>query len=99
MRLLFAVVSLAITAWSLLLDHERPSPGSWMCRGGICRYDQIFATIDAEGANLGNVAALLNQDPSNPLVWCTYAELRSAGGQTEAAAAGFERAIALGPGM
>jgi hypothetical protein len=99
MRLLFAVVSLTITTWSLLLDHERPSPGSWMCQGGICRYDQMFARIDAEGANLGNVAALLNQDPSNPLVWCTYAELLSAGGQREAAVAGFERAIALGPGM
>jgi hypothetical protein len=73
-----------------------------MCRGGLCRYDQIFSAIDARGLDLGNVSALnslLNEDPSNPLVWCTYAELLSARGQTQPAAAGFERAIALGPGL
>jgi hypothetical protein len=106
MRLLFAVVSLTITAWSLLLDHARPSPGSWMCRAGLCRYDQILSAIDERRVDLGNAPPLLrllnpllNEDPSNPLVWCTYAELLSSGGQTQAAAAGFERAIALGPGM
>ena len=99
MRPLFAVVSLVVTAWALRLDHARSSSDSWLCRQGICRYDQIFSAIDAHGMDLGNVSALLNQDPSNPLVWCTYAELLSADGQTRAAAAAFERAIALGPGM
>ncbi len=99
MRPLFAVVSLVVTAWALRLDHARSSSDSWLCRQGICRYDQIFSAIDAHGMDLGNVSSLLNQDPSNPLVWCTYAELLSADGQTRAAAAAFERAIALGPGM
>jgi hypothetical protein len=99
MRPLFAVISLAITAWSLLLDHQRSAPSSWLCRRGICRFDQIFSGIDASGMDLGNVSALLNQDPSNPLVWCTYAELLSANRQTQPAAEAFERAIALGPGM
>lgn len=106
MRLLFAIVSLTITAWSLLLDHTRPSPGSWICRAGLCRYDQIISVIDDPGVDLGNASALLNplqpllnEDPSNPLVWCTYAELLSANGQTQAAAEGFEHAIALGPGI
>ncbi len=107
MRPLFAVVSLAITAWSLVLDLERPSPGSWMCRRGLCRYDQIFSSIDPEAGGPGDVSSLLNallnpllnEDPSNPSVWCTYAELLSANGQTEAASAAFERAVHLGPRM
>ena len=104
MRLLFAIVALTITVWSLLLDRARPSPGSWMCRGGLCRYDQILSAIDDPGAGPSALLPpllkpLLNEDPSNPLVWCTYAELLSANGQTQAAAAGFEQAIALGPGL
>src|SRR5271170_5431976 len=99
MRPLLATVSLAIAAWSLLLDHAPFSPDSWPCRRGLCRFDQIFPSIDAQGMNLGNIADLLNQDSSNPLVWCTYAGLLSANGQIRAAAAAFERAIALGPGM
>jgi hypothetical protein len=99
MRPLFAVLSLAISGWSLLLDHQRSSSDSWLCRRGICRFDQIISGIDARGMDLGNVSALLNQDPSNPLVWCTYAELLSANRQTQLAAGAFDRAIALGPGM
>jgi hypothetical protein len=99
MRWLFAVLSLTITAWSCLLDYAVPSPGSRACRAGVCRYDQIFSAIDARGQDLGNMAILLNEDPSNPLVWSAYAELLSGNGQTRAAETGFERAIALGAGM
>jgi hypothetical protein len=99
MRWLFALLSLTITGWSCVLDYDFPSLGSWMCRAGVCRYDQIFSAIDARGQDLGNMAILLNEDPSNPLVWCAYAEILSKNGQTQAAGAGFERAVALGAGM
>jgi hypothetical protein len=99
MRALFAIASLAITLLSLLLDHEPSSPDSWLCRRGLCRADQMFRTIDASGMDLANVSALLNQDPSNPLIWCTYAQLLSANGQGERAAEAFDRAVMLGPGM
>lgn len=99
MRTPFAIVSLAITGISMTLDYAHPSPDSHVCRQGLCRFDQVFAAIDAHGMDLGNVSALLNLDPSNPLVWCTYAELLSRGGQTPEAASAFEQAVTLGPGM
>jgi hypothetical protein len=99
MRWLFAVASLTITAWSLVLDQEHPLPGSIVCRAGLCRNDQIFSAIDISGPDAGNLIALLNLDSSNPLVWCAYSELLSASGQTQAAEAGFERAVVLGPGL
>ena len=48
---LFAVVSLIVTAWSLLLDQHPPLPASFVCRAGLCRNDQIFSAIDASGAD------------------------------------------------
>jgi len=99
MRWIFAAFSLTITAWSLLLDQRPPSPGSLPCRIGLCRYDQIFSAIDISGADSSNLAALLNLDPSNPFAWCAYSESLSAHGQTQAAGAGFDRAVALGPGL
>src|ERR1700733_1847076 len=99
MRALFAIASLAIAALSVTLDYVHPSPGSRMCREGLCRYDQVYAAIDAHGVGLPGVAALLNLDSSNPLVWCTYGELLSAAGRTPDAASAFKQAVALGPGM
>jgi hypothetical protein len=99
MRLFFATASLAISAWSLVQDHASAAPDAWLCRRGFCRFDQMYSAIDASGMDLANVKALLSQDPSNPLVWCTYADLLSAQGQTQAASAAFDRAIVLGPGM
>jgi hypothetical protein len=99
MRTLLAIVSLAISGLSITLDYSHPSPDSRACRLGVCRYDQLFSAIDAEGLTLTSIGAVLNQDPSNPLVWCTYAELLSTGGQTQPAIDAFDHAIALGPGM
>ena len=99
MRWLFAVASLTITGWSLLLDLEHPLPGSPACRTGLCRSDQILSAIDARGLDLDSIAMLLNLDPSNPMVWCTYSELLSTNGQAQAAQAGFDRAVVLGPGL
>jgi hypothetical protein len=103
MRALFVIVSLAITAVSFTLDYAHPRleslPDSRLCRAGLCRYDQVFAAMNTDGMGLGNVSALLNLDPSNPLVWCTYAELLSAAGHVPEAASAFDRAVSLGPGM
>jgi hypothetical protein len=92
MRLLFAMLSLAIAVVSLTLDAAHPPPDSRLCAEGVCRYDQIFAAVDAQGMNLENISALLNLDPSNPSVWCTYGELATA-------ASAFDQAIILGPEM
>jgi hypothetical protein len=99
MRALFAIISLAITGISMTVDYSHPAPESRLCRAGLCRYDQLFAAVDAHGMDLANVSELLNLDPANPLVWCTYAELLSSSGQTPQAVSAFEQAVALGPGM
>ena len=99
MRFSFPVVSLLLAGFSLRLDLFPRAADSALCRKGGCRYDQIFAQIDASGNDLHSVAALLVEDPSNPAVWCTYGELLSASGETNKAADAFGHAVALGPGM
>jgi tetratricopeptide (TPR) repeat protein len=99
MRAIFVVFSCLITAITVTLDFTHPSPDSPACRYGLCRYDQVFAAIDARGMNARTVGALLNLDPSNPLVWSTWAETLSAAGRTQEAASAFNEAVALGPGM
>jgi hypothetical protein len=99
MRTLIAIVSLLIAALSITLDYVHPSPDSRICGEGLCRYDQVFAYVDAHGIDSASVSALLNLDPSNPLVWCTYGELLSTAGRTREATSAFQQALALGPGM
>lgn len=99
MRLIIPVVSLLITALSILLGFTRPSATSQVCLYGLCRFDQVFFSIDSTGANAVNLAALVEEDPSNPLVWCTYAEFLAFNGDVEQASAGFERATSLGPNI
>jgi hypothetical protein len=70
-----------------------------MCALGLCRFDQIYSRIDAAGPNPGNLAALVNDDPSNPAAWCTLAETLAQGGKIEEAQAAFEWAVKFGPGM
>jgi tetratricopeptide (TPR) repeat protein len=99
MRALFVVLSLIITAISVTFDFTHPAPDSPVCLYGLCRYDQVFAAIDAQGMNPRTVGALLNVDPSNPLVWSTWAETLAAAGRTREAASAFDESVALGPGM
>lgn len=98
MRMIFPIAGFAIAALAILLDHTHVSPDSWYCRSGFCRLDQLFAVQAGSGDVVTDVAALVNEDPSNPMVWCTYAELISAQGRTQQAAAVFDHAISLGPG-
>ena len=99
MRALFVILSLLIAAISITFDFTHPASDSPACLYGLCRYDQVFAAIDARGMNPRTVGSLLNLDPSNPLVWSTWAETLSAAGRTQEAAAAFDQAVALGPGM
>ena len=99
MRALFVILSFLITGISLAFDFTPPSPDSAACQYGLCRYDQVFKAIDAEGCNTRTVGALLNLDPSNPLVWSTWAETLSAAGRTQEAVSAFDQSVKLGPGM
>ncbi len=95
LRFLFPLVSLAIAALSIAVElSERPAD-SPVCLHGGCRYDQIFATA----ATPATAAALLNEAPADPGIWCTYGEFLSSRGETDKAQAAFERALILGSGV
>ena len=68
MRFSFPVVSLLLAGFSLRLDLFPRAADSALCRKGGCRYDQIFAQIDASGNDLHSVAALLVEDPVDDLL-------------------------------
>ena len=99
MRLILPVLALAIAISSIAVGFAKLSASSPICLHGFCRFDQLFSSIDSEGADLKNMGALLNEDPSNPSTWCSYGELLWKSGDTDGARAAFSRAIALGTGM
>lgn len=99
LRLLFPAAGILIAALSITLDLGHVDPNSWYCRAGLCRFDQIFAAPSGSGDLVADVATLVNEDPSNPMVWSTYAEVLSGQGRVPEAAAAFERAVSLGPNL
>ncbi len=99
MRLLLALGSLAIAAFSIATDAGKPAAESALCRLGVCRFDQIFSSIDAAGMNPGNVGALVNEDPASPLAWCVFGDVMAGRGQFSKATAAFDHATILGPDM
>jgi len=99
MRAIIPVASVLVAALSLAVDVIHPSPGSSLCRYGGCRFDQIFAGVDAAGDTPEAVSILVNADPANPLVWCAYAQVLSVHGETQQAQSAFDHAVSLGPGM
>ena len=99
MRLIFPVLSLAVAISTIGVDLAKPSPASPVCLNGLCRFDQLYAGMDAAGPDLNNLGELLNEDPSNPSAWCSYAELLWKRGNREGARFAFSRAVSLGPGM
>jgi hypothetical protein len=99
MRLLFPLVGFLIAGLSILLDWRNVSPDSWYCRSGMCRFNQIFAAPSSADRLATDLATLLNEDPADPLVWCTYGELLAARGKIPEANAAFDRAVSLGPGL
>jgi hypothetical protein len=99
MRLALTAFPLLLVVFSIFVDLMRPSPATSLCEHGFCLFDQIFEKIDAQGASVENVGLLVLEDPANPLVWCTWAELVALRGDTNKAGAAFDHALRLGPGM
>jgi len=99
MRLIVPIAALLLAALSVALDLHPVPANSPLCRYGACRFDQMYAAIDAAGATPEAVEALVNADPSNPMVWCAYAETLAGRGDTRKAEASFDRALLLGPSM
>jgi hypothetical protein len=99
MRLIIPIAALLIATLSVSLDLFPPSLASPLCRHGACRFDQIFAAVDAAGATPEAVSILVDADPANPLVWCTYAQVLSVRGETQQAQSAFDHAVSLGPAM
>ena len=95
LRFLFPLISLAITCLSISVELSPRPADSQLCLYGGCRFDQILAT----GATPETISALLNEDPGDPGVWCTYGEFWSARGETTKAIAAFDRALVLGSGL
>ena len=96
---IIALVSLVIALLSIIQDLSPSAPNSWLCLHGGCRFDQIYAGLDAASSSAEDIRTLVLTDPSNPLAWCTYAEVLSFRGETDQAAAAIDHAISLGPGM
>ena len=95
LRFLFPLVSLLVAGLSIGVELFPRQADSRVCLLGGCRYDQIFAT----SANPATAAALLNEAPADPGIWCTYGEFYSSRGETDKARAAFDRALILGPGV
>jgi hypothetical protein len=93
------MVSLALTVISVALDLMHPSPDSWVCRQGICRFDQIAAEISAHKGAPTSLVSLVNEDAADPYVWCNYADFLELNGHSDQASAAFDHAITLGPNL
>lgn len=96
---MIAVTSLLIALLSIVQDLSPSAPDSRLCLNGGCRYDQIYAGLDAPSATSDDIRIVVLTDPANPLAWCTYAEVLSLRGETDQAAAAIDHAITLGPEM
>ena len=99
MRLIVPLVAVLIAGLSAFHDLIPPSLASQLCLQGACRVDQVLAAVDAAGDTPKAVGALVDADPANPLVWCTYAEVLAAAGDAGRAEAAFDHAVSLGPEM
>jgi hypothetical protein len=98
-RLILPLLAFGFAILSVAIDFAKPAAISKVCLLGFCRFDELYASADAQGADLNNAGALLQEDPSNPSAWCSYAELLWKRGEAERARSAFAHAVRLGPGM
>jgi hypothetical protein len=99
MRYIIVCASLTLAVFSAVLDWVRPSPDSWICKQGLCRFDQIVTVMSSPQGVSTNFASLVTEDASNPFVWCTYADSVALNGEWDKASAAFIHATSLGPNM
>ncbi len=95
LRIVFPLISLAIAGLSIAVDLHPRTADSRLCLSGGCRFDQILAS----GATPETISALLNEDPEDPGIWCTYGEFWAARGDITKAKVAFDRALILGSGL
>ena len=98
MRFFLPLASLMIAIFSIAVDSAHPAAASALCRSGLCRTGQIFSSLNRDGLDAINLAALLQEDPASPMAWCTYAEFL-AQHDTDRAGIAFRHAVSLGPRM
>jgi hypothetical protein len=98
-RLLFPAMALCAAGLSIAVDLTAPPADHALCVRGWCRYDQLYSSFDAHPITSGTLAALVEEDPSNPHAWATYAEYLATAGHAAAAEQAFARALSLGPGL
>jgi hypothetical protein len=96
MRGSIVALALVVSICSIALDVAKPSARSAVCRAGLCRFDQIDSSSDAEGITVATVRAVLEEDPANPMVWGAYGDLL-APIDPPAARDAWARAVTLGP--
>ncbi|HEY2594651.1 MAG TPA: hypothetical protein VGK33_12200, partial [Chloroflexota bacterium] len=98
-RLLFPAMAFCVAGLSIAVELSAPPADHAMCVRGWCRYDQLYSSIEARGTTSRTLAALVEEDPSNPHVWATYAEHLATTGNTAGAEQAFARALTLGAGL
>jgi hypothetical protein len=98
-RLLFPAMAFCVASLSIVVDLSPLPVDHALCVRGWCRYDQLYSSIDARGATPRTLAALVEEDPSNPHAWATYAEHLATTGDAVAAEQAFARALTLGAGL
>ena len=99
MRLIVPVASLLVALFSIAIDQHGAAYDGAVCALGLCRFDQIAASVDTERLNTGNIQTVIGLNPSDPLLWATYGELLAVEGKDQKAAEMYDRAVALGPHM
>jgi hypothetical protein len=99
MRLLFPLLSLITAATAIVVSRVQPDADHPVCRYGGCRYEQLMNTMEERGASPAALAALLQEDSSNPLMWSSYGEYLAERGDIEQAALAFQQAEATGGGL
>jgi tetratricopeptide (TPR) repeat protein len=99
LRAVFPAAALVAALFSVVIGRVAPSANASVCLYGGCRYDQIYSSIEAAGATPATLAALVQEDSSNPLAWADYADYMARRGDAAQAERLYARALDLGPGL
>lgn len=97
MRLVVPLACVVVALFSIALDQRGIAHDGTVCALGLCRFDQIAASVDSERLDSENIQTVINLNPNDPLLWATYGELLAVEGHDQKAAEMYDRAVALGP--
>jgi len=98
-RILLPLAALVTALYSIAVEQATPSPAARICVRGGCRYDQMFSSVERHGASPAALAALVEEDPSNPHAWADYGEYLASAGERDSAEQVFAQSIGLGSGL